>query len=140
MPLTVGLTFAFPLVNYKEVDMKFKVNKANLAFYSVVMFMIMTVVVLFQAKQMNSINFQAGIEKRVIKCEIPLPNKLVQNLYFVATDLESARQMLFNSKQGLFFDNTLYVKTADFKGQKHVVPFDLIKCDSVGTQVSLTSL
>lgn len=102
--------------------------------------MVMSVFLLFQKQEMKSVNFQAGSEKRVIKCEIPLPNKLVQNLFFVASDLESARQMLFNSKQGLYFDNQLFVKTDDFHGQKHVVPFNLIKCDSIGAQVSLTSL
>jgi len=120
--------------------MKLKLNKANMAFYSVISLMVITVVLLLQSQNMRAFQLDSVSEKRVIKCEVPLPNKLVQNLYFMATDLQTAKQMLFNSQKGLFFDNKLYIKTADFKGQSHVVAFDQIFCDSVGQQVSFSSL
>jgi len=120
--------------------MKLTLNKANVIFYTIITLMLLTVFALFQRQEMSRIQFQAGSEKRVIKCEVPLPNKLVQNLYFMAQDLQTAKQMLFNSKKGVFFDNTLYIRTADFHGKDHIVPLDSIACDSVGHQVYFSSL
>lgn len=120
--------------------MKLTINKPNLIFYSIITVLMLAIFMLFQSQEMKRVQLQSGLEKRVIKCEVPLPNKLVQNLYFMASDLQTAKQMLFNSKQGLFFDNKLYIKTADFKGISHVVPFEQISCDSVGQEVSLSSL
>lgn len=76
-------------------------------------------------------------ENRVIKCQLPLKEGLVQNVYYVAPDLQTAKKQLFNAKDGLFFDNELFVKTVDFKGKIHVVPFSEVNCDSVGTQVMI---
>jgi len=123
----------------KDVVMRFKLNKVSVIFYSIIMFMMMAVFTYFQKQEIHRVDSQAGLEKRVIKCELPLPNKLIQNLFFVASDMESARQMLFNSMKGIYFDNKLYIKTADFHGNNHVIPFENINCDSIGKQVSLTS-
>ena len=118
--------------------MKFVVKKRNFYFYS---FLSVLALGIFTAQGFQSEFLKSDkVAKRVIKCELELPNKLVQNLYYMAEDLTSAKQMLFNSKQGLFFDNQLYIKTVDFNGKVHVVPFDQINCDSVGREVSLTSL
>jgi hypothetical protein len=119
--------------------MKFTFRKKSFYFYTLTALLGVLLVSLLKP-QPGSLADVLGQEKRVIKCEVPLPGKLVQNLYYVAKDLQTAKQLLFNSKQGLFFDNKLYIKTADFKGQPHVVSFDNISCDAVGTQVSLTSL
>lgn len=119
--------------------MKFTVKKQSFYFYSLAMLVGMLMVAVLSPKS-GSLADVLGQEKRVIKCEVPLPNKLVQNLFYVAKDLQSAKQLLFNSKQGLLFENKLYIKTTDFNGQAHVIPFEDISCDAVGRQVSLTSL
>ena len=120
--------------------MKLKLNKANLAFYSVICLLGIIIFMLSEQRLSKVAHSNSESEKRVIKCEVPLPNKLVQNLYFVASDLQTAKQMLFNSKKGLYFDNQLYIKTSDFKGVSHVVEFDKISCNSVGHQVFFSSL
>lgn len=76
-------------------------------------------------------------EKRIIKCQIPLAEDMIQNLYYVTESKQKAKELLFNSEKGLYFDNALYVKTQDFKGVNHVVAFSDVTCDAVGTQVSL---
>lgn len=74
-------------------------------------------------------------EQRVIKCELKLSKDLVQNLYYLAPNLQDAKKQLFNAKNGLMFDNELYVKTTDFNGNSHVVKFSEVYCDSVGHEV-----
>lgn len=77
------------------------------------------------------------IPNRVIKCQVPLKNGLFQNLYYMAPDKQTAKKLLFNDKTGLFFDNMLFVKTTDYKGIDHVVPFTDVFCDSIGTEIKI---
>ena len=85
--------------------------------------------------KLDSSNLQTQ-EQRVIKCQLPLAEKLVQNVFYVADDIVTAKKELFNSKKGLFFEGQMYVKTEDYKGNEYVVPFSSIECDSVGYEVS----
>lgn len=119
--------------------MKISIKKSNLYFYSVLFLgaiLILGFVQLNQTLKSKSLLGESS-EKRVIKCQVPLNKEMVQNLYYVTNSLQSAKQLLFNSKNGLFFDNSLYIKTTDFNGEKHIVAFEDVTCDAVGTQVSL---
>jgi len=79
----------------------------------------------------------SSIPNRVIKCQLPLKGGLFQNLYYMAPDKQTAKKLLFNDKTGLFFDNMLFVKTTDYKGIDHVIPFSDVFCDSIGTEVKI---
>ncbi len=118
--------------------MKFLIKKSNLYFYSMLVLFLFIIgfTQLNQTLKRGALSTVRG-EKRVIKCELPLENNIIQNVYYVSESLQGAKQILFNSKNGLFFDNALYIKTTDFNGENHVVAFKDIHCDSVGTQVSL---
>ncbi len=119
--------------------MKFSIKKSNLYFYSILAIGAILITGFIQLNQSIRSNLgSVNGEKRVIKCEVPLNEEMIQNVYYVAESKQKAKQLLFNSKNGLFFDNSLYIKTTDFNGADHVVSFDDIHCDSVGTQVSLT--
>ena len=74
---------------------------------------------------------------RVIKCQLPLKGGLFQNLYYMAPDMQTAKRLLFNDKTGLFFDNMLFVKTTDYKGTDHVIPFSNVTCDSIGAEINI---
>ncbi len=118
--------------------MKIKVKKSNLYFYSVLGLAAIMTAGFFQLNQsLRDKGLLVSSEKRVIKCQLPLNNEKIQNVYYVAESLQQAKQLLFNSKNGLYFDNSLYIKTTDFEGVHHVVSFEDIHCDSVGAQVSL---
>ncbi|MGH1468293.1 MAG: hypothetical protein ACRBBP_05350 [Bdellovibrionales bacterium] len=118
--------------------MKFSIKKSNLYFYSVLAigFILITGFIQLNQSIKSDLSIVTG-EKRVIKCEVPLNKEMIQNVYYVAESKQAAKQLLFNSKNGLFFDNSLYIKTTDFNGADHVVAFKDIHCDSVGTQVSM---
>jgi hypothetical protein len=119
--------------------MKFTLNKTNLYFYSAILLLFFFVIgALNPIKGFSPlVGSSVDQEQRVIKCELPLKPDLVQNVYYVADSLQSAKKLLFNSKDGLFFDNSLYIKTKDFNGVDHIVAFEDVTCDAVGTQVSL---
>jgi hypothetical protein len=121
------------------MDINFKLSKENFVFYCMLFisfFMLFAFSgALFKAD--NLVSESGKTENRVIKCQLPLEEGLVQNVYYVAPDLQTAKKQLFNAKNGLFFDNELFVKTVDFKGNIHVVPFSEVNCDSVGTQVMI---
>lgn len=120
--------------------MTIKIKKSNLYFYSVLGLASIMITGFIQLNQTLKVKgLVSGSEKRVIKCEVPLSDEKIQNVYYVAESLQEAKQLLFNSKNGLFFDNSLYIKTVDYNGVNHVVSFDDIFCDAVGTQVSLNS-
>lgn len=120
--------------------MKIRIDRANFYFYS---FLFMFLAYAFNIYSTSSLSNTAELlgdqEQRVIKCQIPINEEMTQNLYYVAHDLKSAKKMLFNNKNGLFFDKSLYIKTIDFKGNKHVVPFDQITCDAIGAQFQLSN-
>lgn len=122
--------------------MKVTIKKSNLYFYSVLALAAILITGIIQLNQTLSNGNIAleGFEQRVIRCQVPINEELVQNLYYMAESLQEAKQLLFNSKNGLMFDNSLYIKTTDFDGNNHVVALKDIDCDSVGSQVLSSDL
>ena len=122
------------------MNIVFKINKESFLFYCIMFFCLFMLLLVsstfFKSSEATYVSGEIS-ENRVIKCQLPLKKGLVQNVYYVAPDLQTAKKQLFNAKDGLFFDNELFVKTVDFKGKIHVVPFSEVNCDSVGTQVMI---
>jgi len=119
------------------MEFKLSFNKKHFYFYSLIFVSFFSLIHLTSKYLNDSRAFLIGEdrENRVIKCQLPLDEDLTQNVFYVAPDLQSAKKQLFNAKNGLFFDNELFIKTTDFNGNTHVVPFSKVSCDSVGTQV-----
>lgn len=122
--------------------MKVTIKKSNLYFYS--MLALAAILILGFIQLNHTLKLGGGVfedsEKRIIKCQVPINKELIQNLYYMAESLQVAKQLLFNSKNGLMFDNSLYIKTTDFEGNNHVIPFKSITCDAVGSQVLSSDL
>lgn len=117
--------------------MSFYISKQGFKFYLLFFALIITVFAFanFKSSKLYTSVESFESEQRVIKCELQLSNELVQNLYYLAPNLQDAKKQLFNAKNGLMFDNELYVKTVDFNGQSHVIKFSDVYCDSVGHEV-----
>lgn len=118
--------------------MSFYISKQGFKFYLLFFTLILTVFIFANYNSSNKAYTSVETfdrEQRVIKCELHLKKDLVQNLYYVAPNLQEAKKQLFNAKNGLMFDNELYVKTVDFNGQAYVVKFSDVYCDPVGRQV-----
>ena len=119
--------------------MSFYISKKSFKFYVLLFLTVSAVFVFLNQGELRVASVSGGFEteQRVIRCELELAKDLVQNLYYLAPSLQDAKKQLFNAKNGLMFDNELYVKTVDYNGKAHIVKFSEVFCDSVGHQVNV---